>query len=438
MRISKRLLKRVALGFGIVIGILLIVNGILAWTARHRLDNTIAEFRAAGEPALLADLAPKPIPPEKNAAVYLHEMALESQKFNLEWDQVFLHTSLGVRLDREEERDLPPSEEIKAAMRPILDAHPSILSKLENAASCEQYASLLDFHLPSPQFLESMIKAANSEPRTVAWFVQRKMVLTITDGKSDEAIRIGVRMLRLLRFREQEPLLVNHLVSIAIRSILYSQINTAIRHGQISAGVRAELDAELALHDDLRALKNALPGERVYAIQLGMEQSRGVIGFARWRIVDWVLAEINAEDVACGVAKLPLGQIERRWDATSHRLWFPQLESISSRLIFPAVQSVFSADFRDLSLTRCLRVVNALGEYRDRTGNEAEGIEQLSLPREAIIDPCTGKPLGIRKTAAGWIVYSRYRNGEDDGGQFHPEDGDWAFGPPGYESSQGK
>ena len=102
------------------------------------------------------------------------------------------------------------------------------------------------------------------------------------------------------------------------------------------------------------------------------------------------------------------------------------------------MEASFIADFRTFTSSRCLRVVNALGEYRDRTGKEAESIEQLSLPREAIIDPCTGKPLRIKKTDAGWIVYSLYRNGEDDGGLYHPDDGPWGFGPPGYENSAAK
>jgi hypothetical protein len=44
----------------------------------------------------------------------------------------------------------------------------------------------------------------------------------------------------------------------------------------------------------------------------------------------------------------------------------------------------------------------------------------------------------MKKTDAGWIVYSVYRNGEDDGGKFHCEDAEWGYGPPGYESDEKK
>jgi len=438
MRISKRVLKRIGIGFGILIGVLLIVNGILAWSARHRLEQKIAELRAEGEPALLADLAPKSIAPEKNAAVYLHEMALESREFNQEWDKVFVKTPLGERLDREEEKDLPPSDEVKAAMRPILDRHSSILSTLEKAAACDQYASLLDFSLPSQQFLESLLKSVNSEPRPVSSFVRSKMDLMVADGKSNDTIRTGVQMLRLVRFYNQEPLLISHLVALSMQGTVYSPLNWAVRHNEVSAAVRAELDAELALHDSLTPLQNALRGERAYGLQSGMEQTSGLTGFIRWTFVNWALGEVQAEGEAYRISKFPLDQIERRWDAASHRMRFPQLESIRSRLISPAVEATFYADFRYLNFTRCLRVVNSLGEYRDRTGKDATSIEQLSLPREAIVDLWTSKPLRIRKTESGWIVYSLYRNGEDDGGKYHPEDLPWGFGPPGYEKSTTK
>jgi hypothetical protein len=438
MRISKRLFKRIGIGFGLVIGVLLVINGILAWTVRHRLDQKIAELHAAGEPALLADLAPKPIEPKENAAVYLHEMAVESQKFNHEWDKVFLSTPLGKQLDRDEEKDLPPREEVNAAMRPILDAHSSIPSMLAKAASCERYASLLDFDLPSQQFLESLLKSVNSEPRPVASFVRSKMDLLIADGKWDDAIRTGVRMLRLVRFYDEEPGLISHLVALSMRGMVYSPINWAIRHNEVSAAVRAELDAELALHDSLRPLQDALSSDRAYALQLATEQAGGITGFMRWPFISWALGEVQAEDEGYRISKLPLDQIERRWDVTSHRMRFPQLESIRSRQISPAVGATFYADFRYLNFTRCLRLVNALGAYRDRTGKDAESVEQLALPREAIIDLWTGKPLRIRKTDAGWIVYSLYRNGEDDGGQYHSEDLPWGFGPPGYVAESSK
>ena len=52
---------------------LLIANACFVWTTDARLERQLAAIREAGDPLTLADLAPKPIPPEKNAATYLRQ-----------------------------------------------------------------------------------------------------------------------------------------------------------------------------------------------------------------------------------------------------------------------------------------------------------------------------------------------------------------------------
>ena len=45
---SKRALKRIAITFGLLVGTALVINGVLAWRAQHRLDAIVAKLRAAG------------------------------------------------------------------------------------------------------------------------------------------------------------------------------------------------------------------------------------------------------------------------------------------------------------------------------------------------------------------------------------------------------
>ncbi len=437
MRISKRLIKRVAIGFGIVVGLLLIVNGVLAWMAQRRLDKKIAELRAAGEPTSLADLAPKPVAAEMNAAIYLERAYADLKTFPQNWNKTFDGTALGKQLDELAEKDLLPNAEQQAAMWPILDTYAAVLPTIEKAAMCDQYASRLDFSASSRQFLDRYLEFVPLF-RELARYVRWQMMNLAAEGKPDSAIRLGVRVLRLTRLYDQEPLLVSRLVSVAVRSMMFASINTAIRQEGVSEGARAELDAELALHDSLMPLQTALRTERAFAIPYSVEQAGAIPAFVRWGVLNWCLGELDAEDVAYRVATLPMDQIRRRWNPATTRADWPQLDAIKDRLITPAIVATLDSGFRSVALARCLRVVNALGAYRQRTGKEAESIDRLSLPHGAIIDPCTGTPLGMKKTDAGWIVYSVYRNGEDDGGKYHPDDGAWGFGPPGYESEDAK
>ena len=156
----KRILKRTAIGVGLLIGLLLTVNGVLAWRAQHRLESRLGELRALGEPVSLADLAPKPIASDKNAAVYLERIAPQLDAFAKEYG-AFYQTPLGKSLQNAQDKDEPPNAEQVAAMKVILDRYPAILPALQQAAACEEYASLADVTLPSDKYLEDVMKRSD-------------------------------------------------------------------------------------------------------------------------------------------------------------------------------------------------------------------------------------------------------------------------------------
>jgi hypothetical protein len=433
MRISKRLLKRIAIGFALVIGLLLVINGILAWIAQHRLDQRIAEIRAAGDPALLPDLVSAPVPPDENAAAYLQKISPDLERFERDY-WAFETTPLAQDFVALQGKVQPPNAEILKEMRRVTDAYPVIVPTIVSAASCPRYNSLQDFNKPAQEVVDDTLKIADAL-RALARFTAWKMAVLVTDGRTDEEIRLATKMLQVTRLYNRQSMLISYLVSCAVRRMTFASINVALHQGRVSPAVRAELAAELAKVENV-GLVDTIKTERPFSISLLMDQTRPV--FLRWPVLNWMLAEIDAENRALEVAELSWEKSGRRWNDAKRQSEWPQLKLSGSKLIGPAMNATFGAGLNVVTLARCLRVVNALGEYRDRTGKDAESIEQLSLPLEAFIDPCTGKPLRIRKAEAGWIVYSLYRNGQDDGGQYHREDGAWGFGPPGYENSAPK
>jgi hypothetical protein len=430
VRISKRLLKRIAIGFGIALGLLLIVNGVLAWMAQHRLDQKIAELRAAGEPVALADLAQSPISDEKNAAVYIQIALEQTEKWQQDYYK-FEDSPRGKLFDDKEDRgELPNADEI-SAIRATVDAYPTVLAAIEKAAACEDYVSLLDFKLNENQFLDRAITRARTV-RSLFNFAHAEMIVLTAQGKADDAVRLGAQMLRLARLIDREPLLMNHLVALGMRGIMFDAINLALRHNSISPAVRVELDAALASLDTLEPLKAAIRSEPAYLIPLITEQTGGGFAFIRWTLLNRMLGELDVEYQAYQVAQLPLDQIRPQWNPVTKQASPPQFAGIKSGSMATPFAAVFVGEFRHLALSRCLRVLNELGNYRAKAGKDAESIEQLALPRGATIDPWSGQPLHIKMTTAGFVVYSVWQNGVDDGGRFDPIDGDWGFGPPGY------
>ncbi len=431
---SKRALKRIAIGLGLLIGLALVVNGVLAWYAQYRWNQLVADLRAVGEPASIADLAPQPIPPADNAANYIQQLTGELATFWKDYEK-FESTPAGEEYDRARlNRGFPNAEQL-AAMSKVLDDHAGILPVLIKATQCREYASLLNFQLPAPKFLESLISHQNiGTIRGVFNYLYWQAAAMIAEGKVNEATELAIRMLRLATLCSNEPTIMQYLLSIAMRDYAYEVINAALRAGPISPDLRRDLDAVLAEQENRTPLQQALRSERAFAISQLEEQSGRIPAFLRWSITNWQLNMIGIFDAALTTAAIPPGQLQWGWNAQSQRpiAPAPMTQSAPSNPLAASQVAVLESETRNLMISRCLRVLNAIEAEHQRTGTEINRVEELSLPREAITDPISQKPLRLKKTDRGWVIYSVWWNGVDDNGRFNYRNGDWGIGPPGY------
>src|SRR6185436_9046537 len=99
--------------------------------------------------------------------------------------------------------------------------------------------------------------------------------------------------------------------------------------------------------------------------------------------------------------------VRAEWDETYAREKQQyQLAGLKEKsLIGEAMRAAFWADAGRLTMARCLRILNALQKFRNEKGHEVTTLEELGLPAEAVIDPWSGKPLRIKMTDRGWLVY---------------------------------
>src|SRR5262249_35971390 len=160
----------------------------------HRLDQMIARLRTEGAPASLTDLAPRPVAREANAAAYLQQIAPDLKDFDAQYSASALLMSL--------DEHKPLNAEQVLAMKAILQAHPAILPTIAKAAECEHYASLVDYSQPARQFLDATLDVAQGFRRP-ARFIGWKMAVLTAEGDADEAVRLGVQMLRITRLYDE-------------------------------------------------------------------------------------------------------------------------------------------------------------------------------------------------------------------------------------------
>ncbi len=217
------------IGFGIVALLLAaaLILAVLTWQASHRLDSKLAALCAEGEPTSLAELAPKPIPPEQNAAAILGNIAGELTAFGNEMS-TFYNSDLGKGFDSSLDHWQPPNAEQLAAMKDILNRHPEILLTLGQAARCDRYASLLDYKLPHSAFIAAELPPVQ-QMRDLARFVDWNMMVLASQGNRDEAVHSGIDMLKVTEQFESECGMISYLVATACRGIANQRVNEILR-----------------------------------------------------------------------------------------------------------------------------------------------------------------------------------------------------------------
>jgi hypothetical protein len=439
----------------IVVALALIANGFMAWRTERRLQAKIAAIQAAGDPASIADLAPEPIPDDQNAAFLLVQIGPRLDEFAKEHAR-FFETPVGKAYDEARDKgELPTPEQIEA-IRAIVAKYPDLDRDIAQLTALEQYASQADFSLDHRQFLESAIDQVQ-DVRTAARFLGWQMEVLVAEGKPEQAAELGLQMLRLARLYEAEPALINFLVAIAIRGIAAERLYDALAAGPISPELHAALDEELARNDDPQRLERVLKDERAVCIDGfetlmqgcgssgcnpaggsisidGTEQTTQgmnpfLIRLVGWPVRSYGVGVLDALDEQLALAAHPWEEIRDQFGPANA----PPPSSghgVLADLLVPALKAAFQAHARSVALSRALRIDNALRQFAEKNGREAKGLEDLDLPKEAMIDPYSGQPLKLKHTEDGWLIYSVMENGIDDGGDFK-ELKDCGLAPPG-------
>ena len=76
------------------------------------------------------------------------------------------------------------------------------------------------------------------------------MEVLVQEGRADEAVQLGIQLLKVARLDNGEPLLINYLVGVAVRGIANRAIYEAVSAGNVSPETLTALDRELLLLDD--------------------------------------------------------------------------------------------------------------------------------------------------------------------------------------------
>ncbi len=419
------------IGFVLLMAVALIAYGVVNWWSSNRLENRLANLREAGEPTSIKDLKVT-VPADDNAALVLEKVRPQLEAFTKALVTFLDKTPQGVAYSESAFKPSKPTDEQINMIRSILAMYPEIPSAIEEAANCNYHASSYDFSIDPHKFLDELLPA-NTLVRNAVRFAGWQMVVAIADEDYDRTAQIGINTLQLARLYDQEPMLVSGLVALALRGVAVRDLNRVLRSGEISPETRLLVDQELAGHDDPMWFVNVLKTERAYSLDTSGDL------FPHFPMT-WQGRILKGDILSMYEELLPI--VTKPWHESRYEIQEPFDRSYSTpisttmiQLYTPALNAAHEAYHRTIAEIRCLRILNSLQAYKDGTGREAESLDDLDLSTSAMLDPFDGKPLKLKMTDEGWLIYSAYRNRKDDGGELEPMN-DVGVAPLGYPGGE--
>ncbi len=419
-----------------LVGIGIPAIGWMIWSANAAglVEDELAKIRAANEPVDPADLAAFYVLPTGKA---------DSTRLWGEAGQVFESNSFN-EVAREfpvvgQGPEIPPVgeqwEQLDAVAAFLAD-YEAEMTKIHEAAELGGYARF-DYNfedgiamlLPDVQGLRSCARMLTLEARVAAHRGDAEAV-----ARSIHAIFAACRAV------EEDPILISHLVRVALAGIAMSELEHALGSVELS-------DADLQmLHEDVRSvdfqysLERSLMGERV----------TGILTFrnpGQFAIDEGIPLPVRAnnEDLALYLSTLAkyieasrqpfpeafntAAEADQRIEEIARGSQVNKMRYVFTVLLLPAVNAVFDASARGTGITECADTAIAIEFYRREHGELPKTLTEL-VPKfldTVPIDPMDGKPLRYVVNDDGYVLYSVGRNRIDDGGVMGDERLDEAF-----------
>jgi HAMP domain-containing protein len=231
MKPLKKILKWTGIVLGALVAIGLVANAVFVWITDTRLERQLVAIRAAGDPLTLADLAPKPIPPEKNANTYLRRAqpdvdAIEYAVGRLREERKEEENALSMYL-REEWPTAGTRRKVTKAVNAIFALHPKAIPLLQQAVDCPDYSAQLNYTVSPAVFVEQSIPIVQQFHNDAAILWYRARVLMF-EGNCDEAAKMALAGLKLARHAHRNPCAIGDLVATDLRGIAVSITNDAL------------------------------------------------------------------------------------------------------------------------------------------------------------------------------------------------------------------
>ncbi|QDV72012.1 hypothetical protein [Botrimarina mediterranea] len=226
---------------------------VLAFLWFALLQSTVSQLRDSGAPVVYADLVADSIPDAENVAAGLRDLGPTLERGgNAAADAL---EALG---------ETPYDDTGIAEARRVYDEQSTTIGELHSILSRPQYVSLLKADEMANLFgLPTM-----STARSAARLLLLEGRLALVSGDQDKAVEAALALARLGKLYENEPIIVNRLLSCALQNMAINLMQQTTQTGPLPAHLSAQLDEALASLEDRSGFQQALASERAHSLEI--------------------------------------------------------------------------------------------------------------------------------------------------------------------------
>lgn len=389
--------------------------------AEYRLNAHIEQLRKAGEPVTPADLRPKPVADQDNAAIELRAAAAAIDTKGEAWQWL---------------EDINTTDEAIVAqpgrLKDFIAANGPVFDHVEAAVK----RSGCDWQTKLATPIAAVTLPDLHHQRILGEFLRYAAISAHLDGHDGLALARVRQLLFVARMNDRQPFVIAHLVAIGLdafavrRDMPLADIRVDATSAREAKALINELLDEQSLRD---AQRNALRGERVAALDMLTECAAGRLG-------SWfnVTVELGIPDPISGYLLKPLvlndatiitdylGAAMVAVDAADWPSFLaecpaePRGVSPIGSILLTNVEREIAQQFRDVTCRRSAATALALRWYSaEHNGKLPAKLHELMpkyLPAVPMDPYARGERLRYRAEARQPIIYSVGRNGTDEGG----------------------
>ncbi|HEX5219429.1 MAG TPA: hypothetical protein VFZ59_07660 [Verrucomicrobiae bacterium] len=289
--------------------------------------------------------------------------------------------------------------------------------------------------------------------KSIATYLRLRSTALLADGQTDAAFDDLMLAFRLDKALQDEPILISHLVRIAVLQVNLSTLWEGLASHRWTDAQLAAFEAELAGIDVLAEYQNGMNGERYFSMWCvdflyrtgDLNSIGGSAEPGNYSLGDQLIAANNKatfhliprgwfdqNKVSLGKMHVdyirPMVDVEKqlvppanlRRTSAAMSSYRPTPYNLFAGLLLPALEGASKKSAVAQTYVNFARIACALERYRLANGNYPEALDVLApkfiskLPHDVI----NGQPLKYRRNADGsFVLYSVGWNETDDGGQ---------------------